>query len=499
MDRVCSTLTNKIMSADQAAQMIQSGMTVAMSGFTTSGYPKAIPGALVRSGHARELTVLIGASSGDELDGAMSRAGLIARRYSFQSNPDMRKAINRGDVLFSDMHVSQFPRFVRQGVGPRIDVAVVECTAVTEDGLIPTAAVGCVDAVVMKAEKIIVEVNETLPMEIVGMHDIYTPNPAPDPAAVPIFRVDDRIGRPYVPCDPDKIAAIVIASEKGGAPAFKPVDEISAVIGSHVADFLKEEVRQGRLPKNLGPLQSGVGSVGNAILASLTASGFRDLEMYTETMQDAVLELIETGVIRRVSTTSVSLSPVKRDYFYEHIDRFRDRIVLRTQEISNYPEVIRRLGVIALNTPIEVDLYGNVNSTHIMGSGLMNGIGGGGDFVRNGALNLFTTQSTAKGGAISCIVPMVTHVDHTEHDTHVIITEYGVADLRWTAPSERVALLIDRCAHPDYRPMLREYARQAQLCATAKHTPHDLAHAFDMHVRYLRTGTMKLLEQTDAE
>ena len=104
---------------------------------------------------------------------------------------------------------------------------------------------------------------------------------------------------------------------------------------------------------------------------------------------------------------------------------YRDRIVLRPQEISNHPEIIRRLGVIAMNGMIEADIYGNVNSTHVMGSRIQNGIGGSGDFARNGYLSIFMAPSIAQKGTISTIVPMVSHVDHTEHDVQVIVTERG--------------------------------------------------------------------------
>lgn len=210
--------------------------------------------------------------------------------------------------------------------------------------------------------------------------------------------------------------------------------------------------------------------------------------MYTEVMQDSALALIEAGVFRSVSASAVSLEEANRRHFYENIDIFRKKIVLRPQEISNHPEVIRRLGVIALNTPIEVDIYGNVNSTHTMGAKIMNGIGGSGDFTRNARLNIFATESTAKGGLISCIVPMVSHVDHTEHDTQVIITEQGIADLRWKTPRERAEVVIENCAHPDYRPLLREYFDRA--CSQSGHTPHNLAESFSFHQRFQETGSM---------
>ncbi|MCD8296957.1 MAG: acetyl-CoA hydrolase, partial [Prevotella sp.] len=154
------------------------------------------------------------------------------------------------------------------------------------------------------------------------------------------------------------------------------------------------------------------------------------------------------------------------------------------------PEVIRRLGVIAINTAIEVDIYGNANSTHISGIKMMNGIGGSGDFERNAYISIFTCPSTAKGGLISSVVPMVSHHDHSEHDVNVIVTEQGIADLRGKSPLERAALIIDNCAHPDYRPMLREYLK----ISIGGHTRHCLPAAFAMHDTLLRKGDM---HQTD--
>ena len=491
MERVAAPYRGKLMTASAAAAMIRSGMTLAMSGFTLVGYPKAVPQALAESAHARDLTVCIGASVGDELDGALCRAGLVRRRFAYQSNRDMRSAINAGTVGYSDMHISHFPRQIAEGVGPKIDFAIVECCAVTEDGLIPTASVGCMDAIVRAAEKVIVEVNETVPTELRGMHDIFEIGLPPHARSLNIFSPTDRIGTPFLPCSPGKIAAIVLTDRPDQPASFKPVTPATARIGENVVNFLKGEIAAGRLPEGLGPIQSGVGSVGNAVLQSLTEGGFRGLAMYTEVMQDAALGLMDRGVISRVSASAVSLEEATRRRFYENIADYHDRIVIRPQEISNHPEVIRRLGVIALNTPIELDIYGNVNSTHIMGSAVMNGIGGSGDFTRNARLSIFATESVAKGGAISCIVPMVSHVDHTEHDVHVIVTEQGVADLRWRTPRERAALLIENCAHPDYRPMLWDYFERAQRVSRAQHTPHDLSLALSWHQRYLETGTMK--------
>jgi succinyl-CoA:acetate CoA-transferase len=491
MDRIHKSYQDKIMTAQQAARMIKSGMTLGMSGFTLVGYPKAIPQALAELGHAKNLTIATGASVGDNMDGVMARAKLVSHRFPYMSNGDMRKQVNAGEMGYADMHLSHIPTFVNQRIGYHLDIAVIEAAAVTECGLIPAVS-GCwSDTQVRMADKVILEVNQAIPLSVEGMHDFFEIGIPPHAKPIPILTPADRIGSPYIPCPPEKVAAIVLTDELDAAPKFRPSDPVTDAIGANVVTFLKSEIAAGRLPKTLGPIQSGVGQVANAVLKGLGASGLRGLTMYTETLQDSALELLESEVFQIASTCAVSLSSSAQEHFYQNIDFFRKRIIIRSQEISNHPEVVRRLGLVAMNTPIEVDIYGNVNSTHIMGTSVMNGIGGSGDFARNARVNIFAAASTAKGGSISCIVPMVSHVDHTEHDTQIIVTEQGVADLRWKTPTERAELLIEHCAHPDYRPMLRKYFEQAKQCSKGQHTPHDLTKALSWHQHYLESGSMR--------
>jgi succinyl-CoA:acetate CoA-transferase len=480
------------MSAEQAALLITPGMTIGMSGFTLVGYPKAIPAALAASGHATDLTLCTGASVGDDMDGVLARAGIVKRRYSYQSNKSMRTKINEGSMGYIDMHLSHVPTFInRRAGGIHVDVAVIECAAITEDGLIPAASVGASDAFVRMADKVIVELNETIPLDIIGMHDIFEIGVPPNARPIPITHPLDRVGTNYIPCPPEKIAAIIVTDVHDQYPAFIEPNEVSRVIGGHIIKFLQQEVSAGRLPENLAPLQSGVGGVANAVLQAFAEGGFRNLTMYTETFQDSALDLLDQGIIAGATTCAVSFSEAAGKRFYGNLAAYREKMILRSQELSNHAEVIRRLGLVSMNTPIEVDIYGHVNSTHIAGSSVMNGIGGSGDFARNAALNIFATESIGKGGAISCIVPMVSHVDHTEHDTQIIVTEQGVADLRWKTPRERAELLIENCASPDYKPMLRAYVEQAHKTAKGQHTPHDLKQALSWHQRFLETGSMK--------
>ena len=274
----------------------------------------------------------------------------------------------------------------------------------------------------------------------------------------------------------DLVAVVETDAPDRNSP-FKPLDQDSKTIAEHLLDFLGNEVKQGRLPKDLLPMQSGVGNIANAVLVGLNEGPFERLTSYTEVIQDGMVDLLDSGKLTVASATAFSLSPKAAERMNDNAADYAQKIVLRPQDVSNHPEAIRRMGVIACNGMIEADIYGNVNSTHVMGSRMQNGIGGSGDFTRNGWISSFVTPSTAKGGAISCIVPMVNHVDHTEHDVQVIITEQGLADLRGLAPRQRAQVIIENCAHPDFKEPLREYVKFAATKANGQHTPHDLATA----------------------
>ncbi|WP_291636809.1 acetyl-CoA hydrolase/transferase family protein [Clostridium sp.] len=485
----------KVVSAEEAANLIKDGMVIGVSGFTPSGYPKDVPLALAervkRTGEKMKLTLYTGASVGPEIDGAWTEAGIISKRTPYQTNNELRNSINKGQTEYFDMNLSTMPQFVDYGFLPKVNVAIIEALAITEEGnIIPTTAVGNAATFVANADIVIVEVNEYQPLALEGIADIYSLEKPPFRKPIPITHPGDRIGTTYIPCGLDKIAAIVMTNLPDKTRALAPIDEKSKAISKNLIDFLENEVKEGRLPKNLLPLQSGVGSVANAVLAGLCESNLENLTCYTEVIQDSMLDLIRCGKAKMVSSTALSPSPAGMVDFRRDLDSLKDKIILRPQEISNNPEVIRRLGIIAMNTALEVDIYGNVNSTHVMGTKMMNGIGGSGDFTGNASLTIFTTESIAKKGDISSIVPFVSHVDHTEHNVMVIVTEQGTADLRGKCPKERALAIINNCAHPDYRPQLLEYFEKAESCG-GKHTPHVLCDALSWHVRFTETGTMK--------
>jgi succinyl-CoA:acetate CoA-transferase len=393
---------------------------------------------------------------------------------------------------YIDVHLSHVAQMVWEGFLGHLDIALVEVSGITAEGeLIPSSSVGNNKTWIDRADAVILEVNAWQSEALEGMHDIYygTALP-PERRPIPLTRPGERIGVPHLRCPPDKVVAVVETDAPDRNTAFKEPDDASQRIAGHIIEFLEHEVRRGRIPAHLLPLQSGVGNVANAVLAELGNSPFENLTAYTEVIQDGMLSLLRSGRMTVASATAFSLSPEEAAHVNEVARDYHDRIVLRPQEMSNHPELIRRLGVLAMNGAIEADIYGNINSTHLMGSRIQNGIGGSGDFARNAYVSFFVTPSTAKGGAISSIVPMVSHVDHTEHDVHVVVTEQGLADLRGLAPRRRARVLIDNCAHPDYRPLLEDYFERAQQGAYGRHTPHLLSEALGWHDRFLRTGTM---------
>jgi len=411
----------------------------------------------------------------------------------YQSDPVSRAKINAGLMDYMDIHLSHVAQMVWEGFFGHMDVAVIEVAGITEDGeLIPSSSVGNNKTWIDQADKVILEVNSAQPIELEGMHDIYygTALP-PDRLPLQITHPSDRIGVPYLHCPTEKIIAIVPTNSPDRNSPFKAPDGDSTEIAGHILDFLSHEVTKGRLPATLLPLQSGVGNIANAVMLGLDKGPFRPLTAYTEVIQDGMLQMLKSGTLSMVSATAFSLSDEAMADLCENIADYHDRIILRPQEISNHPEVIRRLGCLAMNGMIEADMYGNVNSTHLMGSSIMNGIGGSGDFARNAYISFFVTPSIAKDGAISCIVPMVSHVDHTEHDTHIIVTEQGLADLRGLPPRRRAQQIIDQCAHPDYRAALQDYLDRATATSSGKHTPHLIEQALSWHSRYLQTGTMQ--------
>jgi acetyl-CoA hydrolase len=488
----------------EAAEQIQDGQTVAFSGFTPAGTPKEIPRAIAAratqlktSGQDFRIGVVTGASAGKSLDGALAKADAILFRTPYQSDPDLRKSINEGRTKFFDMHLSMLPQSVRYGFLGPVNWAVIEACHVSDSGEITlTSSVGAAPTFCNVADKIIIELNRFHPETLRGFHDIYEPKDPPFRQPIPICRPSDRIGAPVIKVDPRKIFGIVETNLPNEVGAFSPPTEATSQIGQHVAEFLAAELKRGLIPKSFLPIQSGVGDTANAVLKAMGEHpDIPAFDMYTEVIQDGVLALVRSGKVRFASGCSLTVSDTVLRDIYDNIEFFRPKLLLRPQEISNSPELVRRLGIVSINTAIEIDITGNVNSTHVSGRSMMNGIGGSGDFARNAFLSIFTCPSTAKGGKISTIVPLVTHLDSSEHSVQIVVTEQGVADLRGKSPGDRASTIIEKCAHPDYRGILRDYV----ALAGHAHSPQTLKAAFGMHLTLAKTGDMRNVNWAEFE
>lgn len=482
-------------SAEEAAALIPHGATLGIGGFTPPGTPIAVPRALADRAsrlHAQgvpfQVRIISGAEAGPGVDNDLPAADAVSFRTPFQVEKMLRNSINAGKVEFADIHLSHVAQQILDGIFGPIHFAIIEASDITDDGRVSfTSAIGNGPTLLQQAEKVILELNRHHPRRVGEFSDILMIPLPPHRDPIPIHHALDRIGRPYVTVDPGKIVAVVETDEASPRPQPRPPDATSRKIAEHLVRFLLDERAAGRLPQELPPLQSGVGNVGNGVMAGLGEhTDFPPFTMYTEVFQDSCVELMHTGRLTGASSTALTLSEAKLREVYDDLDYFLQRIVLRPQELSNNPAVIRQLGVIAINTPIEVDIYGHVNSTHLCGTQMMNGIGGSGDFERNAFYSLFVCPSIGKGGKISTIVPFCSHIDHSEHATQVVVTEQGVADLRGVGPMERARRLIDHCAHPAYRDYLHHYVESSP----PGHLRHDLARCFELHRNLLEHGAM---------
>ncbi|KAJ8072794.1 acetyl-CoA hydrolase [Marasmius tenuissimus] len=492
---------------------------IGWSGFTGVGYPKGTPTAIAdhiennnlqaNPDTKKKFNLFVGASVGPEVEDRWARLDMIARRYPHQVGRDISKGINAGRINFADKHLSMFPQDLTYGYyslkknhgdpTKPLNWAIVEATAINEEGhIVPGASVGATPEILQSAEKIIIEVNTRIP-NLEGLHDINHSWTPPYRQPYLISHPSDRIGTTAIAIDPERVVAIIESDKPDNTGENSPENEESRAIAAHLINFLSEEVQAGRLPKSLLPLQSGIGNVANSIIGGLADGPFEKVQVWTEVLQDTFIQFFDSGKLDFATATSIKFSPGGFDHFYKNWANYKDRLLLRSQQVANSPELIRRLGVIAMNTPLEVDIYGHANSTNALGSRMLNGLGGSADFLRNAKLSIMHTPSSRPTKddptGISCIVPFASHVDQTEHDLDVIVTEQGLADLRGLAPRERAPLIIQKCAHPDYKDILMDYyERSLHECLKrgAGHEPHMLRNALKFHTNFLEKGSMKV-------
>jgi acetyl-CoA hydrolase len=500
----------KLRTPEQCVELFKHDQYIGWSGFTGVGSPKVVPDAIAQHVEDNSLqgklqfNLFVGASAGPE-ESRWATNNMIKRRAPHQVGRPIAQGINDGRISFFDKHLSMFPQdltygfYTREKSNDLLDFSIIEATAITEDGsIVPGPAVGGTPEMVSVSDKIIIEVNTATP-SFEGVHDIDMPVNPPFRQPYPYTTPHDKCGVTAIPVDPSRVVAIVESTAKDAVPPNTPSDQMSKNIAGHLVEFLRNEVRMGRLPENLHPLQSGIGNIANAVIEGLANADFKHLTVWTEVLQDSFLDLFENGSLDYATATSIRLTEAGFERFFDNWDEYTQKLCLRSQVVSNSPEIIRRLGVIAMNTPVEVDIYAHANSTNVQGSKMLHGLGGSGDFLRNAKLSIMHTPaaraSKTDPTGISCIVPFASHIDQTEHDLDVIVTDHGLADLRGLSPKERSRVIIKNCAHPDYVDQLLDYIHRAEHLAAknkALHEPHILQDAFKMHLNFAKNGTMKL-------
>lgn len=469
-DRIqCPELMAKVVPVEEAVKHVKHGDVLGISGFTKSGDPKVFLPALAKHLAATapdtRISLLSGASLAEEVENPI--APFLAARGPYMSSGASRKLIHAGKMDFFDQHLSVFARGMMYGFYGDVDVAVIEISHIRPDGsLILSSSVGVSVEALARAKKIILEVNTAQP-DFTGYHDIVPPATHPHVGwPIPVVNVDDRVGTPYVQIDLHKVVAVIESTIPDYPVPFKPTGSTDVKIGQQVMQFLYDCQRRFAWGERIPPIQSGVGNVANAIVGELYNSTFQRMRFWTEVFQDGMLRFVENeDKFERASATAISFSKNARGEFDRLFKHIRDRLVLRPMWMSNSPELITRLFVIAMNTPIEFDIYGHVNSTHVDGSRIINGLGGSGDFLRNAYISIVHTPSVRKlkdGRVVSCVMPYVRHIDHTEHDVKCFATEQGFAPTFQLRSARHRALdIIDRCAHPHFRSLLKEYLRIA--------------------------------------
>jgi acetyl-CoA hydrolase len=498
----------KFVEPDGIIPYFKDGMILGFSGFI-EGHPKMTGAVLADHVEKNNLqgrlgfTILSGASIGLDIDDRWASLRMIKRRFPFQLTKVLNKQVNAGEVQYADQHLSRYAQEIANGFytlnnDGKIDIAVVEASAITEDGgIVPTLSGGALPEILSRADKIIVEINTTLP-SFEGLHDFVPVHNAPHNQPLPMTSVAHRGGKPYVSCDPSKIVAIIESDKKPVGRDIPAPNAASLAVGAPLIEFLKHEVKMGRLTKELLPLQFGGGHISNAVFQGLTEE-FSNFKIWTEVITDSFLDAMDQGKVDAITCTGLCFSNPGMDRLFADFEHYSKNITIRQASVSNGAEMVRRLGVICVNTPLEFDMYAHINSTMINGSRMINGVGGSGDFMRNAYLSIMLTPSTVATPTdptgITRVLPMLAHVDHTEHEMHVVGTERGIADLRGLVPREKAQLIIDNCVHPDYQPIIQDYFDRATHECMAKggaHQPQMLQKAFKMQKHLEDHGTMKI-------
>jgi len=463
--RIPPSLRNIIVDPKDVIEHIPKSGVLAFGGMAGTALTKEIPSAISHLNGDFSLTVLTGGTTTVQFEEELASVQ-INRRYPVASGRLSREKANSGSLHVCEFWLSEYSRLIRSGGIPQarhVDVAFIESTGITEDGIIPSLSVDAMPAMVEAADKVVVEINLSKPV-LYGLHDILLPT---GDQPVLIYDVLDRVGRPVVKCPMEKIAAVVVTDKpESGAGAYGSVSESELAIAENIYDLLQSEVGGKSIIQNY-TLQPGAGPLASALLERLDFMGLR---VWCEAITVDWVSSIGSKV-RAISASCIYSLKGQEGILqevYDDINSVKKNLVLRPYEITNRAELISRMNLISIQQAIEVDIYGNANITHI-GGDIYNGVGGSGDFTRNASLTILALPSTTSDRRISRIVPICSHVDIPEHDVDFLVTDNGWADLRGLSPRERASIIIEKCASYRFKDMLDTYFERA--CKNGGHEP----------------------------
>jgi 4-hydroxybutyrate CoA-transferase len=411
---------DKVVSAEEAIKrVIRPGDII--GGAMTCGFPQVIPEVIVE--HAEELsgiTILHGIVVGNAPHYAPELADHFKLRNIFVFDAT-RAAIKEGRAEYVPMYFYEMAECWRNGIW-KTDVSMMQVSPPDADGYMSLGiTVGYTPAMMDASRAVLAEVNPNMPRT----------NCEP---MIHVSQVDYLV-------EGDRPVPTV--------PRSQP-DEVSQAIGRHVAGLIEDG----------STLQIGIGAIPDAVLSCLTEH--QDLGLHTEMFSDGAVDLLRKGVINNSRKSylphkSVVTFLLGTKELYDYADGNPDVVLLPVEKVTHPVVIAENDKMVAINSALQVDLYGQVNAETI-GTLQFSGVGGQVDFVRGATLSkggksIIALPSTAAGGKLSRIVPYLDHgsvVTTSRCDVHYVATEYGAVNLKGKSVRERAEALIG-IAHPKFR------------------------------------------------
>lgn len=420
-------MSTKFTSADEAVKVIQSGHSVFIH--SAAATPKLLVEAMTRRSHEFNNVKIYSIHTEWDAPYADEEHYRSYDINAFFVGPNIRKAINEGRANYIPMFLSEIPVAFRSGLTP-LNVALITVSPPDEHGNCTLGvSVDVSKAAVEVADIVIAEINPNMPRVIgdgtINIRDIdYAVE-----VDYPIFSIEA-----------------------------KPPTAIEKAIGENVASLIEDRAT----------LQMGIGGIPNAVLGFL--HNHKDLGIHTEMFSDGIIPLVEKGIItgkykKRHPGAIVSSFALGSQKLYDFMDN-NINVRLLDVEYVNFPiTILRNPKVTAINSAIEVDLYGQVCADSI-GTRQYSGVGGQMDFMRGAALSeggkpiLALPSVTSRGESrIASVLKPGASVVTTRAHVHYVVTENGIAYLRGKNLKERAEALI-KIAHPDHQERLEREARE---------------------------------------